>query len=135
MLSAVASLNLETFMSNTKKGSARRGGAPPRHRPRKCSAAAVVVQAYPTSQVQPTCLLSRRKTCRGSQTFKPHPHYSNLRDIQTSWNIPEDMTWSSMGSCKNLETLPNSSQGSSSKRRLPAADSAKTTGIVSQERH
>ena len=26
----------------------------------------------PTSQVQPTCLPSRRKTCRGSQTFNPH---------------------------------------------------------------
>ena len=41
-------------------------------RPRKCSAAAVVARADPTSQVQPTCLASRRKTCRDSQTFNPH---------------------------------------------------------------
>ena len=50
-------------------------GAPPRHRQRKCSAAAVVARADPTSQVtqvQPTCVQSRRKTCRGSQTFNPH---------------------------------------------------------------
>ena len=34
---------------------------------------AVVARADPTSQVQPTCLPSRCKTCRGSQTFNPHP--------------------------------------------------------------
>lgn len=56
-------------------------GAPPRHRPRKCSAAAVVARADPTSQVQPTCLPSRRKTCRGSQTFNPHPHHSTLFQV------------------------------------------------------
>ena len=61
----------------TNKCAARvAGGAPPRHRPRKCSAAAVVARADPTSQVQPTCSPSRRKTCRDPQTFNPHPLHS-----------------------------------------------------------
>ena len=46
-----------------------------------CSTAAVVARAYPTSQVQPTCLPSRRKTCRGSQIFNPHPHHSTLFQV------------------------------------------------------
>ena len=50
LLSAVASLNVKTFMSNKKKVFTKcaarvAGGAPPRQRPRKCSAAAVVARA------------------------------------------------------------------------------------------
>ena len=79
--------------------------------------------------------VSMKKHAEALQTFNPHPHHSNLRDIQTSWNIPEYMTWSSMGNCKILETHPHSFQGFSSRRRLPAANSAKTIEIVSTERH
>ena len=68
-------------------------GAPPRHSPRKCSAAAVVARADPTSQVQLTCLPSRRKTCRGSQTF--NPDHSNLVSgfRQTSLSMPGVLPW------------------------------------------
>ena len=78
----MASLNLKQNKKVFTECEARVArGAPPRHRPQKCSAGAVVARADPTSQVQPTCLLSRRKTCRGAQTFNPHPHHSTLFQV------------------------------------------------------
>ena len=83
VFSAEASLNLKTYVCQiikqvfTKCAARVAEGAPPWHRPRKCSVAAVVARADPTSQV-PTCLPSRRKTCRDSQTFNPHPHPPTL---------------------------------------------------------
>ena len=38
------------------------------------------------SQVQPTCSPSQSKTCRGSQTFNPHPHHSTF--IQVFVKLP-----------------------------------------------
>ena len=94
-LSAVASINLKTSVSNIKMGllnvqraslgalrrsTARGNAAPQPSSPRLIQPVRFSWHAY--------CLDA--KLCRGSQTFNPHPHHSNLDSgfRQTSLSMP-----------------------------------------------
>ena len=72
------------------------GGAPPRHRPRKCSAAAVVPRADPTSQVQPTCLPSRLKHAEALKPSILGMQTTFFRKFLPTSDAPDFRAWPSL---------------------------------------